>query len=639
MKRLALVQLAAAFIFCGILSASAKDTIHVITHNKTTVVTNPAKGNNPYKAWGVFPNKKTEIKKITLYFTLSCPDNMRLADWDYLDKITIRRLGSVNGASKNFEIARMLTPYGGAFSKEWHFTWQVDVTDFSMLLRDSVEIEYNHSGYEPNNDRGWAVTIDFEIIKGKPAAEPISITKIYDGEFPYGDPKNSIENNLVPVPFTTEKDAYLTRLRISQTGHGGHDDDGCGEFCSKKRYVYFDGSLIDTKSMWMKCGSNPLYPQAGTWIYDRANWCPGFLSIPDTYDLKVKPGEQHIADINMEPYTHDKSSAVESICAYLIQYKKPAKKYDASVDDIVVPSSKDIYSRKNPAAYNPKIIIRNTGSENLKELTIKYGTESFEQHTYKWKGDIPFNGTNEITLPGIIDAKGGKNKFIVELCKSNGNNLSSPVTSTFTKAPLHEKDIIVYFQTNNEPKQNYYYFKNSSGEIVYKKYGHILKPNTVYRDTVKLSAGAFEFVMTDSAGDGLEFWYNTNGGRGRVFLLDMKGEIIKSFESDFGNEIYYAFYMDDKAVNKPDTSPAVGLFPTRTLGKTTLDYFYGMPKEITVQITSEEGKLVEEHKYLSIKEGIFNYDLSYRPPQRYYLKVIIDGEVKYTKRIRVVDKL
>ncbi|MGV3658434.1 MAG: hypothetical protein ACO1NX_10775 [Chitinophagaceae bacterium] len=69
-----------------------------------------------------------------------CPDSLRCADWDYKDHITLRRTGGVNEASQDYELARMLTPYGGAFAKSWQFGWEVDVTDFSLLLRDSVEI-------------------------------------------------------------------------------------------------------------------------------------------------------------------------------------------------------------------------------------------------------------------------------------------------------------------------------------------------------------------------------------------------------------------------------------------------------------------------------------------------------------------
>ncbi len=641
MKKGIYLVLSAFIVFSSITRGA--DTLRVITHNKMTAVTNPSKGNNPYPAWGVFPGKDYPVRKIILHVTLGCPENLRVADWDYLDKITIRRTGGLKGNSKDFEIARMLTPYGGTFGKEWNFKWSVDVTDFSMLLRDSVEIEYNHSGYEDNKDRGWAVTLDFEIIKGTPVVEPISITKIYDGEFQYGDSLNSIEKNLIPVPFTAGKKEYITRLRISQTGHGMNEDDGCGEFCSKKRYIYFDGNLVNTKSLWMKCGDNPLYPQAGTWIFDRANWCPGYLVIPDIYDFKVTPGKLHIADVNMEPYSRGKTQAVESVNAYLIHYAKPENRYDASIEDVIVPSSKQIYSRKNPASHTPRIVIKNNGYETMKSLLVQYGTKGFREKEFVWKGELPFNASAEIILPGIIEANEGKNLFIVSVSKPNGYkdgyDADNHFESSFVKAPAIGNELIVFLQTNNQPRQNAWYLKNSSGDILFKRDFKTLEPNKIYKDTLKLTAGAFDFLLEDTAGDGLEFWYNTAGGRGRVFLLNGKGELLKSFDSDFGNLVHYSFYTSDDASSKPAAAPVVGVFPTRTLGKTRLDYFFGVPKDITVQITTEEGIVVEEHKYNAFKEGIMEYDLSYRSPQRYYLKLFIGGELKFNKRIRVVDKL
>jgi hypothetical protein len=87
-----------------------------------------------------------------------------------------------------------------------------------------------------------------------------------------------------------------------------------------------------------------------------------------------------------------------------------------------------------------------------------------------------------------------------------------------------------------------------------------------------------------------------------------------------------------------NTEAAMGLYPTRTNEKTTLDFFSGKEEDVLVQIITDEGaQLVEEHQYKKLKEGNFTYDLSYRPAQRYYLKVFIGGELKFNKRIRVVD--
>ncbi len=116
----------------------------------------------------------------------------------------------------------------------------------------------------------------------------------------------------------------------------------------------------------MTCGDNPLYPQAGTWIFDRANWCPGYLVQPEIFDLATTSGKEQIIRFIMEPYTATKQNqGKQVISAYLIQYQQLQHVLDISIEDIVAPSIKDIYLRKNPAAANPQIILKNNGKETI----------------------------------------------------------------------------------------------------------------------------------------------------------------------------------------------------------------------------------------------------------------------------------
>lgn len=628
----------------SIYTASASDTIHVFTHKQCKVITDPSKGNNGYKSWGIFPSKDTPVRKVILSVTFQRPDSLRCGEWDYIDNVFIRRAGSVISPSKDFEIARLITPYGWFFEKGWKFNWEVDVTDFSSLLRDSVEIEYNHSGYEDNKDRAWIVTLDFKIIKGKPITEPISITKIYEGSFPYGDSLNDIEKLLKPFPFNADKKTHLARLRIVQTGHGMDEYQNCAEFCSKYREIIFDGKLTDKRYIWQKCGKNPLYPQAGTWIFDRANWCPGCMVKPETYDFYVEPESKHMLDINMEPYKVPKNpSANYHIYAYLVQYGKINASNDVSVEDIMVPSGKDIYKRLNPSAANPKIIIRNNGKAPLLKLTIKYGTIGFPLQTYTWNGMLLFNQTTEIELKGPVQMNPGINQFEVKLVKPNDKtdeyDKDNMMTSTFNSTPVIKNNLIFYFKTNNQPEQNFYYISDINGKKFAEHKAGSLKANTEYRDTLNLVPGYYELMVTDTAGDGLEFWFNTDGGRGIARLLDTSGIMIRNFDSDFGSEIYFGFMASGNtkpSVDTVTTVPAIGVFPTRTYGKTTLDYFNNKAMDVVIQITDEAGKIVEEHKYYNMKEGIFNYDLSNHPRGRYYIKVTC-GNNTYSKRIRLTD--
>lgn len=624
------------------LHAKSNDTLHVVTHNKLTVVTDPSTGFKLYKKWGVFPSENFPIRKIVMHIKFACPDSMRCADWDYMDPIRILRKGGVNGAVQNFELSRMLTPYGGAFGKNWKFEWEVDVTDFSSLLRDSVEIEYKHNGYEPNHDRGWAVTIDFEIIKGKAAFVPISIQKIYDDAYSYGDNKMPIDQLLKPVTFTADTKTSLARLRVIQTGHGMDKPDGCAEFCNKYRYLYYDGKLIDTKSIWKKCGDNPLYPQAGTWIIDRANWCPGNLMQPDIYDFAIQSSTEHTVKLKMQNYVSIEPSAKEVISAYLIQYKKANIKNDVTIEDIIAPSSKAIYSRQNPIAANAEILVKNVGSNVVKSLLIQYRTIGFTKNKHQWVGTLAPGKTLNISLPGLINSNLGKNQFEVEILKINGNNdgfvQDNKLAVSFTPAPVHNGDLVFHLLTNNQPGQNSYLLKNSDGKVVQERKLGTLKANTIYNDTLHLAAGAYSLELIDTAGDGLEFWYNAKAGRGAARLMNNKGEILKSFESDCGQGWVYNFQVGPKPDSINTNLLEIGLYPTRTNDKTILDYYANKRQDVLVKlVTDADAKVVEEHKYIQLKEGKFTYDLSRFPKGRFYLKVFINGQEKFNKRIRLKE--
>lgn len=93
-----------AILALAAFKSNAADTLHVVTHNRVTVVTDPAQGTNAYKAWGKFPAAKEAIRSIKLNVRFACPDSMRCADWDYKDHITILRTGGVKGTSQDYEI-------------------------------------------------------------------------------------------------------------------------------------------------------------------------------------------------------------------------------------------------------------------------------------------------------------------------------------------------------------------------------------------------------------------------------------------------------------------------------------------------------------------------------------------------------
>ncbi len=624
-------------------SGSKSDTLLVFSHLNELVVTDPLKGWNAYDRWAVFPAAEVPIRRINLYVHFSCPDELRCADWDYLDHIRLRRTGGIEGEDLNWEIGRIITPYGGFFDDKWQFMWQTEITDFSLVLRDSCEVSFVHSGYEPSHDRGWNVSLEFEFITGTPIATPLSITEIYNGHYEYGNKENPFEEQVFPVEFTAHVQAGFARLSLLQTGHGMDRPDNCAEFCSKYRELYFDGKLLQNRQMWMKCGDNPVYPQAGTWIFDRANWCPGHLMHAENFNLDVQPGQTHSLHLQMEPYTATLiNQGAQSLSAYLIQYENPAAMNDVSVEDIIVPSNKHIHSRKNPASARPQIIIRNNGSEPLKTLKLEYGTAGFNKNIFNWTGHLLFGETDTLQLPGIIEAAHETNRFEVKLSLPNGLDDPYPadnaMSSVFGRTPEHSSPLLFYLLTNNQPEHNAWQLLDSKGNIVKERKSGSLLPASLYVDTLQLDDGAYSLVLTDSQGDGLEFWWNAAGGRGEARLLNGEGKLIKAFESDCGSGWTYNFNIGPKPDPIDPAATAISLYPARTSDVTKLDYFSNTPADIRLRLIEDPGnRLVEERFYPALEAAEITFDLRRFPYGRFYVVALRGEEELLRKRVRFVE--
>ena len=640
MKNLLLfLIISASLLLSGNVFPAEGDTLNIITHNKTKVVTDPTRGFNPYKSWSIFPPDNKSYRKAILKISYQCPDSQRCGEWDYIDNIYLRRKGSVNDPSLDIELARMISPYGSRFTPDWKFTWKSDITDFSFLLHDSVEIEFNHTGYESNTDRGWLITIDFELTEGIPAMEVLGYEKLWAGSFPYGNKTDDIENYLKPVTFKNEN-ADIARLRILQTGHGMDDFENCAEFCKKYRKIIFDNELIDQKDIWKECGDNPLYPQAGTWIFDRANWCPGAMVIPDVYDFKINKESEHNIDIEMEPYINpNKPTANYVFSSYLFYYKKPVHDNDVSIEEIISPSDEDIYSRNNPVSEFPKIKIKNNGSNNLTELKIKYGVGGADTLFYDWQGNLANSETADITLYGINFGKEKISKFIVTLLNPNGfedeYTFDNNKASVLIMPQIFDPKIILKFKTNNGASQNFYQIISKKGFILRQKAPGSMENNIVYKDTIKLFKGRYEFIFGDTANNGLDFWFNPEEGYGYVRITDINGKLIKAYNSDFGKEIRQQFIVTGDTIAKEDITPIFNIFPIRNPGKFFCDIFLNEKQNISVQITTEDKKkIVYKKKLKNFKEGMVDVDISKVKDGLYFVNVISRNKT-VTKKMKV----
>lgn len=638
--RFLLFVFAVALTLQGELRANPGDVTHVVSHDKTLVVTDPSQGFKLYPRWANFPPASTPIRKAVLYVTYACPNGLHCGEWDYIDAIHLRRVGGEQGKEYNIELARMISPYGWKFDSTWHFTWHVDITDFAFLLHDSVEIEFKHTGYESNTDRGWLITLDFAITEGRPAVTCLGMDTLWCGSFAYGDTAKSIESLLQSIKFHNDSAAFV-RLRIVQTGHGMDDSANCAEFCNKWREVKFDDSVVHKRQIWRECGDNPLYPQSGTWIFDRANWCPGSIVHPDTYDFPVKRNSDHTVDIDMEPYINpNKPSANWYIYAYLFYYTAPWAENDVSVEEVIQPSPADEYSRMNPSA-KYSVLLKNNGRTVINSLWYQYREEIRDSR--EWKGKLDPQATMELELDpwGVSN---GTREFRVGFVGVNGeigapgkdnytiDNTGQGILPLFDVLPL---ELTLAIRTNHDSADNRWQLVDGQGKAVLQSDSAGVHSEQDYVYVLNLKPGTYEFQLSDTAGNGFNFWYNVEGGYGYVRLIDTAGHLMKNFNSDFGNEIRYAFTVTGEPVNWPKQPPVCEIFPPRNQGKFDVDLFFDERCDFSVEIVSDSTKSsVFNQKFTQIKDSIMPFDLTGNPDGVYWFKLTAPTDT-LTRRIRL----
>jgi len=608
------------------INSNAQDTTRILSHDHIKMVTDPSKGENRYPATVSFPKPGVQFRKVDLLVTFQCPDGMQCGEWDYIDYINLKTKDAT-GQEVHYEIARLITPYGRFFGTKWSFTFKADISEFASMLRNQATIEYVHTGYESNTTCGWKITVKFEFISGPPVAEIIAVMPMWNGSFPYGDSTNDIEKYLDAKKITATEKTGLMRLRILQTGHGMDDQDNCAEFCPKWREVYFDGKLAEHRDIWSECATNPVYPQAGTWIYDRANWCPGCMVNPENFNFMVKPGSTHEINVDMQPYkvTKGKPSANYVFSSFLVMYEKPRATNDAAIEAIIAPSTDDNFSRMNPVGCQPRIQIKNNGTEILKSLKIEYGLAYQKLMAFAWTGQLEFGKTIEIALPGILQTAKSQDLFTASVSKPNNRTDEytgdNKMSSIMLAPPVYPEKFILVCKTNKDTAQTAWKITSADGKIWYQKKEADFKVSTEYRDTISLPEGQYELLVTDTEGDGLEFWNNARGGMGYVRLVSPDGKLIRTFGSDFGNQIRQSFTVDSRKTPTPYQDAMVLVYPHRPTQNTTLMLFFNEPLTVKARLNTAAGNPLQEMTWFDVRENNFLIDLSNYPDGIYMLEL------------------
>lgn len=631
---------------CSVKGFAAPGDTTVIPVFQDQVIVTDGSGNNPYNTWAEFPSTANTYGKVYMYLTYQCPNTMDCAEWDYLDPIKIRRAGGVNATDLDLEFARFITPYGLYWlqGSTWKHGWYYEVTDFSTLLHDSVEIQYNHSGYETNT-RGWKINVTFFFVEGTPERNVLNITKLYQGGYGYN---NTFETNVADVTGTYGANTSESRIKIIQSGHGMNDQN-CSEFCPKQRTLQYNGNTIDQRYMWRMCGFNSLYPQAGTWLYDRGNWCPGASVDYENFDQHgVTGGSNWTVDVDMES-AGAANFGNQVISAYMVEYGAPNFTTDVALESILAPSSEYESSRINPICSGPVLVIKNSGSAPLTSLNIVYGCAGGTQSTYQWTGNLAFLETDTVKITQPVNWS-NSNVFQVDLQQPNGttdqNDYNNFGTSPFTPPPTYNAtSIYVDFKTNLVPSENHYQFIDLTTGTTVSNKPTFTAPNTSHKDTISMIAGhcySFEFFddgpsdpNNDLPNDGLNWWANPNDGSGSIALRrTSNGVAYKTFGADFGTKFYYQFMcMFPLSVTEMQNQQISMIVAPNPSATGNFNVSYTLP---------EKGAMLEVYNMVGMKvyteqlndtTGETTVSLGELPKGMYVIKVVTPNRLVHSERV------
>lgn len=544
------------------------------------------------------------------------------------DIIIVEPLTYYRKFPSKIELLSFVTPYGigldfGLSGKTWIF----DVTDYAPILKGKKRLVMDRGGEWQEE-----INIQFVFVKGTPARPVISLQQIWPAEA-YGYTAILSNQHLEPRKITVEPEVTSMKIRTVATGHGQE-----GEFIPRTHSLLVNNTSL-TWSLWKECADNAVYPQGGTWVYDRAGWCPGAPSDLREFEIMSMVGSNpdFLVDYGLNTASGDSRYIVNT---QLVKYGPNSFTRDANIEEIISPSPAAAHFRKNPICANPEIVIKNNGAENLLQAKIEFGVIGGNLYTYTWEGNLAFDQKTNVTLPLLSNADlwNGGTFFARIVSINNGqdeylpnNERQSPIALT----RVIQDGIIVSMRTNGAPGESSWTLKDAEGTIVGKsKVG--LAANTMYNDTIRGLSGCYILQFRDTDDDGISWWANGDGN-GVIRAKGLKEESFTVFQPDFGREYSFPFVAvaSNSTIEQSSDFPVL-IAPNPAYDQINIIAGAGIGLS-NIQIMDEAGHvLLQTEVYLNGKgQYEANVNISAFKPGFYLVRFLGQHGIKTAKFVKI----
>ncbi|MFT4522132.1 MAG: hypothetical protein ACI8ZN_001072, partial [Bacteroidia bacterium] len=472
---------------------------------------------------------------------------------------------------ENIEIARYITPYGINFDLGPNgFKWVYDVTDYAHLLTDRVTLS--------SGNQQELIDLRFEFIKGTPPRDVKEISYYINREnknFKSIAEDVSFQNQSLAIHPGAETFKLKTRI----TGHGHNADEGknhCCEWADKTHYLEVNGKAAFDWSIWQddKCAMSPLIDQGGNWAPPRAGWCPG--ATVDDYDFNLTPlitGDSVQLNYNIEPVPTDnlgQGGGNYVVSMHLMQYGHYNFANDVEVLDIIRPNNWEFYRRLNPTCGEPQVKIRNTGSEEVVGVLLKYGVVGGNPIQFYWTGQLQSEESAVIDLPfAMWDYVSSVRplKFFAEVVTVNGKKdeyAGNDRASVPFDVPKTAPTSFDLWYRNNSLEDATLVIKDRNGKVVYEKLDG--KSGALNKETLNLDPGCYSLICETENGFGLYYPLIPQVGSGLLRLSAPSAGFIENFNPDFGKRIEYFFTVGYSLQTEPLLSKTWSVYPNPSQG-------------------------------------------------------------------------
>ncbi|KZN49319.1 peptide-N-glycosidase F-related protein [Pseudoalteromonas luteoviolacea] len=492
--------------------------------------------------------------KHTLEVELGCAAQ-GCSDWDYTVRFEWHQ------GTKRYELGRLITPYAGymqrgmhGFDRNWRRTFSFDVSHLAPVLTGEGSLKVHYGG--------WGAKKSAFGIAAKLVSQPNYHTRAVKRVIPLyesgseGWPYKTAQDfaALLPaknVAFEAGEQSAEIKMIVTAHGHALSYDNPegkaelCGEWCDRYFTLHQDGNLVIQQNLWRDdCDQSATFPQGGTYLFARANWCPGEAVTPFSYPVDISNVNSEF-DLNWQAYSwapsqYGKDAPRYIVNAVLVTYGEQTVEEDIALTTIVKPNAA-MPDRIGLSCGEIEVEVANQGNTKINELWFDYGVEGQQANQYYWQGEIAAGDKKRITFGaeflGIFNTEQAKLNVTVR-STDDQKIANNSQTVRFNRPIAIESSAVLRLLTGKQGDETRVSLFDRTQSTV--KHWDEFTDASWHDLPLDVPVGCYTLKIQDSAHDGLAFpFFNQRKGKGEIVLhhSDAADSAITVLQPDFGREL------------------------------------------------------------------------------------------------------